>query len=323
MYPFEELEVKFAEFNEVDPSCMVAVSSGTAALHLACETLVKMRPRYFSILIPEYTMVACARAAAMAMLKPTFVDVDNDLLMRDENTESFKRAVMPVHVYGRQCKFDSFLNGDVIEDLAEAHGIKPNPNSFAACWSFYQNKIIHGEEGGAIWFKDRECAAYARKLRCIGFTEAHDYWHIPRGVNARMSNLHAEPILDSLKNVQRNLALRNSQIEVYDSVIPKFCHMPPRTVGWVYDLRIPNLTPELQSQIVRSCNMAGIPARHGFKPMSMQIEFKDSSGKGPVNAERLGREVIYLPLGENYTMDMIRYLADLFLKTCRSHGVDL
>lgn len=317
--PFEELEVRFADFNEVEPGHVIAVSSGTAALHLACEVLVKMRPRYFSILIPEFTMVACPRAAVMAMLRPMFVDVGNDLLLPDVNTESFKRAVMPVHIYGRQCKFDSFLNGDVIEDLAEGHGIKPNPNSFAACWSFYKNKIVRGEEGGAVWFKDRDCAEYARKLRCLGFTANHDYWHIPRGVNARMSNLHAQPIIESLKKVKDNLAIRQDQILLYNGLIPSHWRMPDRTVGWVYDFRIPDLTANLQSQIVKACNQAGVPIRHGFKPMSMQVEFREQPKE--LNAERLGREVMYLPLGEEFSNDQIRYMTDILLKTCRSLGV--
>ena len=322
MQKFEELEIKFAEWNKVDPACMVAVNSGTSALHLACEVLVKLRPRYFSILIPEFTMVACARAASMALLRPKFIDVGNDLLISDSNEESYNQVIMPVHVYGRQCKFDSYLNGDVIEDLAEAHGIQPNPKSFAACWSFYKNKIVRGEEGGAVWFREREGADLARKLRCLGFTEQLDYWHIPRGINARMSNLHATPIIQSLSQVDSNLRRRREQVHLYDSLIPSNWRMPERTVDWVYDLRIPGLTGSLQSKIVSNCIKNGIPARHGFKPLSKQIEYQEAGyATKSLNAERLAIEIIYLPLGPEFSDQDITKMAGVFKQICRYHGV--
>ena len=56
-------------------------------------------------------------------------------------------VVLTVHLYGRKAPTDFGERIHVVEDLAEAHGIAPNPNSDAACWSFYKNKVIAGEEG--------------------------------------------------------------------------------------------------------------------------------------------------------------------------------
>ena len=68
----------------------------------------------------------------------------------------------------------------------------------------------------------------------------------------------------------------------------------------MYDLRIKGMTAEQQTKVVLDLNKKGIAARHGFKPMSRQEEYRSCLtyvGKGGSNAERLSTEVIYLPLG--------------------------
>src|SRR5262249_3891926 len=154
------------------------------------------------VLVPDFTMIACARAVTLAGLKPVFVDCDSSLLVDLDCVESFYANRLPyvptpvviaVHIYGRRVDMDKLhasVEGAawVVEDLAEAHGIRPHPDTKAACWSFYKNKLVAGEEGGAVWFEDTERAEKARMLRCQGFTESHDFYHIPRGHNYRLAN---------------------------------------------------------------------------------------------------------------------------------------
>lgn len=321
MQPFELLEAKFGEW--IGNENCVAVSSGTSALHIACEVMAQMYGMTplgdHGMIIPEFTMVACPRAAAMAGFTPEFRDCHDNLLMKQEDPRG--DAVMAVHIYGRRDDLTRYhmSNDLVIEDLAEGHGIKPHPSSFAACWSFYKNKIIHGEEGGMIAFKNQEAAELARKLRSLGFDSNHNYIHVPRGVNARMSNLHAKPILESLERVNRNLEIREIQSYEYDVRLPACWKMPPRTVHWVHDIRIKGLTSPVQDYIVRECRNRGVEARHGFKPMSDQPEF--SNRKVELNARKLSQEVIYLPLGESMTLDDVRKNSETFINVCRSFGI--
>mgnify|MGYP000263818837 CR=1 FL=1 len=96
-----------------------------------------------------------------------------------------------------------------MEDRAEAHGVDFGdyiPD--AACWSFYRNKIVAGEEGGAIAFKNPRHASVAKSLRSLGFTTSHDFYHVPRGHNYRLANCLAQLVLSSLANVDANLAKR-------------------------------------------------------------------------------------------------------------------
>lgn len=314
MEPYQRLEVAWAEFNGLDPEGMVACSSGTAALHLALEAFRLQAGS--EVIMPDFSMIACPRAVVLAGLTPVLVDCGEDLnldpsLLQDVTNRY--SAILSVHTYGRRCEMERIItsNGGLgwncfIEDLAEAHGIRPHPQTDAACWSFYRNKVVAGEEGGAVWFKDKEHARLARSLRCLGFTEEHDFRHIPRGHNYRLSNLHAEAILhgrNGLDHYAMNLKERRDIEAWYEEECPAEWRMPAREVPWVYDLRIPGLGEELQDIVVEELRKAGIAARHGFKPVGSQAEFQRcrmvTNGQRDCyesNARVASREVLYLPL---------------------------
>lgn len=317
MEPYQELEQKFGSWLGWKPSNVVACSSGTAALHLALESLGL--PLGSEVIVPEFTMIACARACVLAGLKPVFVDCGEDLLMRPDLLEhtitSDTSAIMPVHIYGRLCNMEAICrianrrNLAVIEDSAESHGAKHKWVSDAVCWSFYKNKIVAGEEGGAVAFLRDDCAAKARQLRSLGFTDAHDFMHVPRGHNYRLSNLHAKAILESLAHVEENLAKRRQVEQWYNEQIPIEIQMPKRDVPWVYDVNIKavkQLTPMDLTRLVKSLNDKGIAARHAFRPMSEQPEFGTGySGFRRLLAYKVSRELIYLPIRPNMSHEEV------------------
>ena len=201
MQPHQLLELEFADFLGLDGRRMVACNSGTAALHLALESL-PLAPGS-QVIVPNYTMIACARAVSLAGHEPVFVDCDEHGLIDPVEVERAitedTAAILVVHLYGRIADRDTLgaiarTHGlEIIEDLAEAHGIEPHWTTAASCWSLYANKVItSGSEGGLVHFRDPECTALARQLRCLGFTPAHDYDHLPRGHNYRL----ADPLAD-------------------------------------------------------------------------------------------------------------------------------
>lgn len=314
MEAYQELEKRFGEWTGCDNPNTVAVSSGTSALHVALEALEL--PQGSEIIIPDFTMVACPRAAVMAGLKPVFVDCGPDLLidtsllkyaLRDKT-----KAIMAVHIYGRRCNMvaiHSFagLHGlKVIEDLAEIHGVKPHTDTDAACWSFYRNKIIAGEEGGMIAFKSQHAEDRARSLRSLGFTPEHDFNHIPRGVNARMSNAHAELIIASLKAYEWNYQKRRVIESLYNSFIPLEWKMPKRDAVWVYDILCPRGIDT--ARLVKNLNEGGCAARLGFKPMSKQKEFYTKccvSEYGTSIASEMSQRIIYLPVDSMQADDTV------------------
>ncbi len=170
MEAYQLLESEFGRWVGVEN--VVACSSGTAALHLALESLQLQAGS--EVILGDFNMIACARAVTLAGLKPVFVDCCDDLTMdpdlvrsRCEVDGGKAEAILATHIYGRRCDmkeihsvardYDLF----VVEDLAEAHGVHPHVDTDASCWSFYRNKIVAGEEGGAVAFKCPEVAELA------------------------------------------------------------------------------------------------------------------------------------------------------------------
>lgn len=262
--------------------------------------------------MPDFTMVACARAVVLAGLEPVFVDCREDLLIDPELVDvaaaEGASALMPVHIYGRSCDMAAIMDFAnkyylyVIEDLAEAHGLPPHPGTDAACWSFYRNKVVAGEEGGTVAFQCPEAAERARSLRSLGFTPEHDFKHVPRGHNYRLSNAHASLVLGSLATVAENLKCRRELEAVYDDECPDEWQMPKRDVPWVYDLRVRGLSEDDRYRIVSELNRLGIAARHPFQPMSEQPEFKGcrvvtrKDRKHYSVAREMASQCLYLPL---------------------------
>lgn len=320
------LERKFAEFIGYRPEQVVACSSGSAALHLSLEAL-RLPPGY-EVATGDFNMIAVPRAISLAGLTPVFVDCGDDLLVRPDLLKPAE--VIAVHIYGRICDMNRIaeiaekFKLNVIEDLAEAHGIKPHPDTDAACWSCFKNKIIHSDsEGGIVAFRDPAHAALARQLRNMGFTEAHDFHHIPRGHNYRLADSLAEKILESLERYPENLVRRREIESWYDEVCPAAWRMPPRAAPWVYDLRIHGLARAKQTEIVKALNAAGIQARHSFVPMSRQEEFKNCRLIADAHhffrdlgkADAVSREVFYLPLDPKTTRESTRQAFAIIEKT--------
>lgn len=328
---YRKLELEFGRWSGMVN--MAVCSSGTAALHLAFEAL-RLKPGA-RVAVPSYAMIACGRAVTLAGLEPVFVDCRrSDLTICPEHLadvlESGRgvEAILAVHVYGRSCDMPAIVDLAmkygcfVVEDLAEAHGLPSHPNTHAACWSFYKNKVIAGEEGGAVAFKEQPLRALACQLRNVGFTEAHDYTHIPRGHNYRMANLLAEPIRRSLREYATNLQDRRRIEANYDYDCPREWRQSPRVVPWVYDLRIPGMRKDVQRTIVERLRRFGIAARYGFQCLSNQDEYRGKTqivpSKGGDNlpeTKAASREVIYLPLTPDMTSERIKKAFDTIKRT--------
>lgn len=318
MQEYEELEVELSSsklMNLEDTPHVVVTSSGTSAIQVALESFDFARGK--EVLVPEFTMIACARAVVMAGLKPVFVDCNYDLLMDPKLAESKITdntvAILSVNIYGRLCspEIDALAkkhNLIHIEDCAESHTakrLKPvTPD--ARCFSFYQNKIVAGEEGGAIAYKDENRACSAKMIRCQGFTAEHNFVHRPGGFNARLSNANAQIIRRSLYHLEETVSQRRTAEEDYWSVMKRngldsldMNHRAgPRSAPWVYDLWLPEDVPN--EKVVRLLNKehgAGV-ARVGFKPMSYQPEFFTNSAYEvySLKAYHASYRVIYLSL---------------------------
>lgn len=305
---YELLEEEYARYIGTDYA--VSCNSGTAALHLALKA-IGIGPGD-EVIIPEYTMIACAFAVSYCGAKPVFVDCDDDLLINIKKLQkkitTSTKAIMPVHIYGRVCDMDAIMkiakqyNLRVIEDCCEAQGAlwkgKMVGSFDIGVFSFFINKIIPAEEGGIITTNDQKVAERARYLKNMAFDPDHLYLHNEIGFNYRMSNAQAGYALGNLQQVN---ILQQKRIQVqnwYEKYINPKLKMPERSVVWVYDIK-----SKKKDKIIKLLNEKGISARHGFKPMSMQPcylrPFKN------LNAYRLSEEICYLPVNPLMTEAMV------------------
>ena len=259
---YKLLEKKYSKF--VGSKFAVSCNSGTSALHLGLKAL-GVGPGD-EVIVPEFTMIACAFAVSYCGATPVFVDCDETLninvnLIEDKITEKTK-VIMPVHVYGRLCDMKSILklakkyDLKVLEDACEAQGAVFKSKADITAYSFYRNKIIHAEEGGIATTDNPKYEKRMNYLKNMAFGEKHDYIHKEIAFNYRMPDGQAELALKSLKNYPKEKKRRAKLVEKYDK---KYGKTPKRDANWVYDMKKMKVKEE---------------TREFFKPMSQQPPYK-------------------------------------------------
>lgn len=263
MQPYQQLEYEYAKY--VEAKYAVSCNTGTAALHLALLALSITEGD--EVIIPDFTMAACGFAVSYTGATPVFVDCDDtlciDVSLIEEKITPKTRAIMPVHIYGRLCNMEEIYriakkhNLAIVEDASEAHGAIFNSKADITCYSLFENKIIHAEEGGICTTDNKKLYERMQYFKNMAFTPEHDYMHLDIGYNYRMPNGQAKLALESLRNIDKNLTLREEyakQLSEINAQEKWGIEMPKRKVVWVWDY----LGPAIE----------GITTRPFFKPLS-------------------------------------------------------
>jgi dTDP-4-amino-4,6-dideoxygalactose transaminase len=196
----------------------VAVSSGTAALHLAVLAL-ELDPGD-EVLVPAYTFPATANVVALAGLRPVLVDVDPQTMNLDPEKVDVgprARAIIAVHLFGRPARLEELPDLPVIEDAAGALGARRRGRAcgslgLAGCLSFHPRKIVTTGEGGAVTTGDDRIADLVRRLRHHGWRE--DDMPEP-GLNYRLSDLLCAIGTTQVARLQQLLADRTRIAAAY------------------------------------------------------------------------------------------------------------
>jgi len=193
-------ERRFAELSHVQDA--VAVSSGTAALHLAL--LAHNIGRGDEVITTAFSFVAAANAILLVGATPVFVDIDPETYTLDPvQTETAltrrTKAILPVHLYGHPCDMNRLqqiaeaYSLALIEDASQAHAAtidgRPVGSFGTGCFSFYATKNMTTGEGGMVTTSEPAIAERIRLLRNHG-QEAR-YYQIALGFNMRMTEMQA------------------------------------------------------------------------------------------------------------------------------------
>jgi len=305
----------------------VALSSGTAALHLAL-ILLGVKPGDL-VLCSTLTFSAPANAILYTGGSPIFIDCDretwniNPNLMEEEIdycTQIGKKpaAVIAVDLYGQCADYKRIedickrYSVPIIEDAAEALGAiydgkKAGCFGKAAALSFNGNKIITSSGGGMLVSADEEIIRKARFLATQARDPAPHYQHSQIGYNYRMSNIVAAIGRGQLKVIEDRVAARRRIFEWYRQVLgdlPGISFIPEADYGrsnrWLTCIQVdPKEFGATREDIRLSLEAENIEARPVWKPMHLQPIFAGCRKRGGDISEELFDKGLCLPSGSN------------------------
>jgi pyridoxal phosphate-dependent aminotransferase EpsN len=310
----------------VGVSHAVALSSGTAALHLAVK-LLGIGPGD-EVLCSTLTFSAAANAIVYEGATPVFIDADHaswtmdPVLLEEELSGSGRlpRAVIVTDLFGQAADYAAILRicgrygVPVIEDAAEALGAVCHgrmAGSFGRCGilSFNGNKIITTSGGGMLVSDEAEAIARAKFLASQARDPAPHYEHSVIGYNYRLSNVLAAIGRAQLDALPARVAARRRNFECYASLLgdlPGVEFMPEAPYGratrWLTCLTIdPERFGADRDSVRLALDAEDIEARPLWKPMHLQPVFRHCRVRGGRVSEVLFERGLCLPSGSNLT----------------------
>ncbi len=305
----EKFEDNFAQY--IGSDYCVSLSSCTAALHLAIETLeIKGK-----ILVPAMTVTADAEAVLMAGCTPVFYD--NDLSNLDKLPDDIK-AIIVVHLYGNPVDMDKIEiiakrnNLFIIEDCAQSTGATwkgKMTGTFGevGCFSFFPTKVLgtYGD-GGAIVTNLEAVAKKARALRNHGRLPRKKHEHQYSGYNYRLDGLKAAILVEKLRFLPEMIEKRRSAAAIYDKLIDKesLYKMNDGSVYYVYPILVYERDKLLKYLKKRDIG-AGL---HYPIPVHHQPAFRKYCCKDIHYAEYLSESEISLPISPGITGKQIEHV---------------
>ncbi|MDI9636404.1 DegT/DnrJ/EryC1/StrS family aminotransferase [Geitlerinema calcuttense] len=304
-----------------------AVSSGTAALHLALR-LVGIQPGD-EVLCSTLTFIASANPIVYLGATPIFVDSDrlswnmNPELLQETIEQRAKRGKLPkavvlVHLYGQSADIDPILQIcdryeiPLIEDAAEALGATykgRSPGTFGriGIYSFNGNKIITTSGGGMLVSDDPILVHRARYLATQARDPSPYYQHSEIGYNYRLSNVLAGIGRGQLQVLNERVAARRRNFDIYQQALkhlPGLEFMPEARYGratrWLTCLTLdPERFGATREQVRLALAQQQIEARPVWKPLHLQPVFNGCECIGGQVAETLFERGLCLPSGSN------------------------
>ncbi len=299
----------------------VAVCNGSAALEVATAA-VNLQPGD-EVILPTFTIIACAMAIIERGAIPVLVDSEQDTWNMDvrqlaDRITDRTRAIMAVHIYGHPTDMDPILHLAkthslaVIEDAAEVHGAKYKGRlcgSFGdiSTFSFYANKIITTGEGGMVLTDDEALAERCRLHRNLCFQGKRRFVHEELGRNFRMTNLQAALGLAQMERIEQSLDKKRWIGRTYTERLKGTpgLFLPlerswAKHVYWVYGIVLDESAPFDATEFARRLGERGVQTRPFFWPMHEQPVFGQMGlfrGERYPVAERIARRGLYLPSG--------------------------
>ena len=328
----------------------VAVSSGTAALHLAMR-LLDVGPGD-EVVCPSLTFVASTNAISYTGARPVFLDsqrktwgLDPQALhsflkqecqwdsvtgLIDQRTGLRVKAIQVVHLYGHPVDMDPVLAAadeyslPVIEDATESLGsrYKGTPTGTLGrlgCLSFNGNKTVTSGGGGMIISQDQNLIDRARSLINQAKEPGDEFYHSEEGFNYRLSNLQAAVGLAQFERLEEFVAARRCHAKQYDEAlaeVPGITFFREQTWArsnyWLSTVLLdPDLLPCPPTEIVQRMRKSGIEVRRPFVPNHLLPPYRQDRAFGDLEvACSLYQQGLNLPSSAWLRTDHVEYVAE-------------
>ena len=329
-----ELEKEFPKYVGVDYATLT--TSGTTALHLALRAIGIGQGD--EVIIPSFTMIACAFSVCFCGAKPVFVDCDRETwnmnpdLIEEKITPKTK-AIMAVHIYGHPCDMDPIHkiaqkhNLLIIEDAAEAlgsqyKGKKCGSLGDVSCFSFFANKMITSGEGGIVVTNNKSFFDNCRYFKnlCFPLDKPRVFVHDDIGFNYRMTNVHAAIALAQLEKVDTYVNLRREHAKLYNERLKDIVGITlpcekewASNSYWMYSILVEDEFGISRDKLTQKLKEKGIGTRPFFIGMHRQQSLSDfgcdCSGDYPV-ADEISEKGLYLPSASGLKVEQIDFICD-------------
>jgi dTDP-4-amino-4,6-dideoxygalactose transaminase len=316
----------------------LALSSGTAALHLAL-LLAGVGPGD-EVLVSTLTFSASANPIVYLGAQPVFIDSERvswnmdpalleETLVARARAGKLPKAVIPVHLYGQSADMDPILAAchrhgvTVIEDAAEALGATykgraPGSLGWAGIFSFNGNKIITTSGGGMLVSGDKDLIDHARKLAAQARDPAPHYQHSEIGYNYRMSNVLAAIGRGQLQVLAERVRRKREICVFYRQALgdlPGIAFMPEAAWGcatrWLTCITVDPAEFGADREAIRlALEAEDIESRPLWKPMHLQPVFAGCPVAGGAVAAGLFERGLCLPSGTSLTDADLARVAD-------------
>ncbi len=332
----KELEEKFASFIGMEYG--IAVSSGTAALHVALLSLGVGKGD--EVIVPAFTMGATWLAVLYTGAKPVFVDCESETFNIDVKQIEKKitrktKVIIPVHIYGHAVEMGAIMKIakkhkiNVLEDAAEACGGEykgKKCGSFGKinAFSFYANKIVTTGEGGMVVTNDEDLAVKARQFRDLHHSLKKRFVHDGIGFNYRMANLQGALGCGELMHIEEYLLKKQYMAAMYKLLLKDISGITlPKTksgiknVYWMYSILINEKEFGISKDKLREELLTdGIETRDFFYSPTKQPILKKHLKRGEIfpNAEIIEETGLYIPSGLALTDKQMKRVADAIKK---------
>lgn len=314
----------------LDTDAVVALSAGTAAIHLGL-VMLGVAPGD-EVICQSFTFAASANPIIYQGARPVFVDseagswnmdpeqLERAIVERHRITGRYPKAVIPVDLYGMPARLDEICDIasrygiPVLEDAAEAlgsvyKGRKCSTWGNYGALSFNGNKIITTSGGGALVCPDKESAGRVKFYATQARENRPYYYHEAIGYNYRLSNISAgigcgqmEVLEPHIESRRRNHAIYMSEladiaaISVHDNPSADF-----NSNFWLTTILIDPASGHTPDELRLAFADAGIESRLLWRPMHMQPVFAEAPYYGSDICENLFDTGLCLPSGSSLT----------------------